>query len=109
MKTKIELIKEDFGRDLYWTKIVFLSDDEKKQSYLFISATLEYLSSKYEKAITDDLKDCFDKLLEIVIKKWANLNDKLFDHDVHYDVYSNTDENESKGIDFLISKFNQNA
>jgi len=107
MKIQIGPIKEDPGRDLYWTRIIFISDDEKKQTQVLTSASQEYLENLYKTKRTDKLfEEYFSELVELVIAKWTKMEDKLFDQDVHYDVYSNTAEGEANGIDFLISKLN---
>lgn len=100
-------IKEDFNRDLYWARIVFLCNDETKKTSVLVCASEEYLMDLYKLAGTKKLgQEHFNKWLDIVIAKWSELNDKLFEKDVHYDVYANTQEGEANGIDYLLAKNN---
>lgn len=98
-------IKEDFSRDLYWTRIIFLSDDELKKSSVFACASLEYLEDFYRIANGARLEQKhFNEWADKVVEKWSGLGDDIFNQDVHYDVYSNTPEGEANGLDFLLAK-----
>lgn len=98
-------VKEDFNRDLYWTRIVFLSDDEIKKTQVFVCASVEYLEDLYRLLGGQKPEQThFDKWVDAVIAKWSGLEEKLFEKDVHYDVYANTEEGEANGIDYLLSK-----
>ena len=97
-------VKEEFSRDLYWTRIVFLSDDETKKTSILACASQEYLEDLYRLAGGQELEQGhFDEWLNTVIEKWLALGDKLFEKDMHYDVYANTKEGEANGIDYLLS------
>lgn len=105
MKTQLGTITEDFGRELYWVRIRFLSEDETKNTQVLASASTEYLHNLYKIPMAEKLsEEHFSKWSDSIISKWLKLENQLFDQDVHYDVYSNTKEGEANGIDFLISK-----
>jgi len=98
-------IIEDVDRDLYWTRIVFLSEDESKKTQIFACASLEYLEDLYQIGNETGLAEHHLKTwLNNVIEKWSSLGINLFDQDIHYAVYANTDEGEANGLDFLIAK-----
>lgn len=105
MKTLRGSVKEDFDRDLYWTKIVFLSDDETKKTSVFVCASQEYLDDFYRIAGTlRPEQKHLDDLVKRVVAKWSTLGEDVFKQDVHYDVYANTQEGEANGLDFLLGK-----
>lgn len=98
-------IIEDFHRDLYWTKIVVLSDDEKKRTQIFASATMEYLEDTFKLKGKEKLsEEHLNKWLNEVANKWKKLGEDIFSQDIHYDVYANTTEGEANGLDFLLAK-----
>ena len=98
-------IIEDFDRDLYWTRVVFLSKDESKKTQVLACASLEYLEDLYRIGNGTKLTEShLAGWLDNVIKKWSSLNLEFFNQDIHYDVYANTQEGEANGLDFLIVK-----
>lgn len=107
MNIIIGSVKEDFSRDLFWTRIVFRSDDEKEKTQILVCASQEYLEDLYKLSGGQGLnQEHFDKWLQSVVEKWKKLKNSLFEKDVHYDVYSNTEKGEANGIDFLLTKLN---
>lgn len=105
MKTIKGSVSGDFSRDLFWTKIIFLSDDEKKKSKVFACASQEYLEDFYQLRGGEELnKEQTDNWLNSVIKKWSILGDKIFNQDVHYDVYYDNRDGEATGLNFLLKK-----
>ncbi len=101
-KNKIE---EDFGRDLFWTRIAFMSDDASQKTQIFTCASEEYLHDIYKLSRNHRLShEQMDGWQNSVIAKWSKLGDALFKQDIHYDVYANTQKGEASGIDFLLSK-----
>lgn len=105
MKILTGKIKEEFDRDLYWTRIVFLSDDESKKSQVLAVASQEFLEDFYKLSGNQKLsQEHFDQWLKSIIEKWSVLKDEIFNQDIHYDVYFNTKEGETNGLNFLISK-----
>jgi len=66
---------------------------------------MEYLQDLYKIVSGDKLKqEEFNAWLDVVVKKWSKLGDEIFNQDIHYDVYSNTQEGEANGIDFLVKE-----
>lgn len=107
MKVQRTSIKEDFSRDLFWTRIVFSRDDEIKTTQVLACVSQEYLEDIYRISRGQRLKQGhFDQWLQLVIDKWLKLRDALFDKDVHYDVYANDMRREAAGIDFLLKEIN---
>jgi len=95
----------DFYRDLYWTRVVFLSEDESKKTQVLVCASDEYIRALYRLLGNQRLEQIhLDKWLDAVIAKWSKLGEKLFEKDVHYDVYANTESGEANGIDFLLKE-----
>lgn len=98
-------VKEEFDRDLYWTKIVLLSEDETKKTQVLACASEEYLTDLYRLPGRQGLtREHLDRWLDSVMAKWSTLAEKLFEKDVHYDVYATTQEGEANGIDFLLKE-----
>ena len=96
-------IAEDFSRDLFWTRIRFISDDSSKKTLLFTCASQEYLDDLFELSGGQRLESKhFEEWITIVEEKWTKLGEDLFNQDLHYDVYANTQEGEANGIDFLL-------
>lgn len=105
MKIEKEDIKYEFHRGIYWTRIFFTSDDGIKKTKVFTCASMEYLQDLYKIVSGDKLKqEEFNAWLDVVVKKWSKLGDEIFNQDIHYDVYSNTQEGEANGIDFLVKE-----
>ena len=105
MKIEKEDIQYEFHRGLYWTRIFFTSDDGVKKTKVFTCASMEYLSDFYRIVSGDKLnQDDFDDWLSNIVKKWSILGEEIFNQDVHYDVYANTQEGEANGIDFLVKE-----
>jgi len=67
---------------------------------------MEYLSDLYHLNSLENVnKDIFSTWIkENVLKKWEQLGDSIFEQDVHYDVYANSQEGESRGLEFLIKE-----
>lgn len=98
-------IVEVFERDLYWTRIVFINEDESQKSQVLACVSYEHLMDSCRIGNRDDLaKADFTQWQENVINKWTSLGGDLFNQDIHYDVYANTPEGEANGLDFLMSK-----
>lgn len=105
MKTIKGKIIEDIDRDLYWTRVVFLNDDESQKTQVLTCASLEYLEDLYRIGNGTKLAEThLAEWLDNVIKKWLLLDKDLFKQDIHYDVYANTEEGEANGLDFLMEK-----
>jgi len=105
METIKGKIIEDLDRDLYWTRVVFLNDKEDIKTQVLACASLEYLEDLYRIGNNIKLTEAnLAEWLDGIIKKWSSLNKDLFNQDIHYDVYANTQEGEANGLDFLIAK-----
>jgi len=105
MKTIKGALKEDTSRDLYWTRIIFLNDDESKKSQVFVCSSLEYFEDLFRVSGTEHLSpEQINEWLKEVIEKWSSLGEDIFKQDVHYDVYANTSEGEANGLDYLLTK-----
>ncbi len=105
MRIQRESIREDFHRDLYWSRLIFSSDDEKKRTQVLTCATEEYLMSiskaPHENGIS---KQELEAWLTGVEAKWAKLGKDILNQDVHYDVYSSTPGGETNGLNYLMGK-----
>ena len=105
MEVKIGEIKEEFDRDLFWVKVLFVSDDKKKKSQIMAAASQEYLEDYYQLPNGVHLqKENFNDWLLMIENKWLALGEEIFNQDVHYDTYFNTAEGDSSGLNFLLSK-----
>ena len=96
-------IKEEFDRDLYWTRIIFTNKVTDKKTLVLACISDEYFRELYsseERERENNLNKWRDK----VITKWSGLGDDIFNQDVHYDVYAATKEGEANGFDFLLQK-----
>jgi len=102
MKIETQKIKEDFERDLYWGRIYFSSEDGSKQSKVLLCASTEYLQQIFKKDVFDESD--FAVLIKDVLNKWSQLNEDIFNQDIHYDIYATTKEGEANGLDFLLEK-----
>ncbi len=103
MKIEKGKLKEDFNRDIYWGRLIFLSDDEKRMTKVLVFATFEYLWDYLGKNKIEE-NDLIKWLDEVVMKKWSVLGDALLNQDVHYDVYATTKESEATGLDYLMER-----
>lgn len=98
---------EESSRDLYWTRIIILSDDESKHTKIFVCSSLEYLNDLYRVPYNGKLTDeNINNWFSLVVEKWSKLGPNIFDQDTHYDIYTNTKEGEINGLNFLIKKNN---
>ena len=105
MKIKRDKLHEEFDRDLYWTIIIFFSDDESQKTRIFICSSQEYLDDYYKIAADKNLsQQNIEDWLNKVIEKWSTLGEEIFNQDSHYDVYANTEEGEANGLDFLLKR-----
>lgn len=92
-------IREDFIRDLYWTKIVFRSDDKKKESAVFACVSWEYICDTNR---TNKIRDKFlSKWLNDIIKKKEKLGNKIFEKKVHFEINAVTNEGKLNALKFL--------
>jgi hypothetical protein len=108
MQVKPEPLNEDLNRCLYWTRIVFVSDDEENKTQVLVCSSREYLYDFYKIADNNKLsQENIDDWLNSVIEKWSKLEEKIFNQDVHYDVYANTPEGEANGLHFLLKKIDK--
>jgi len=99
MKIIKEKIREDFKRDIYWTRIHFESEDKKNKSTLIVCASWEYILDINR---INDVRDFhLNNWLKDVIKKWESLGGDIFNRPIYYDVYANTDEGRENGLEFL--------
>lgn len=99
IKNKLEI---DFHRDIYWGTIYFISDDEKKKSKIFISASLEYFNDTL--GLREPSSKQLEDFLNNVIEKWKVLSEDIFKQNLHYDVYSSSNIGEANQLNFLIKK-----
>lgn len=106
MNLKKTEMREDTSRDLFWTQIIFSSDDGSRESRVLVAASREYFAQSYELSTGGDLtSDVFNTWLDSVISKWLKLGDEVLNKSTHYDVYATTESGEANGLDFLLSKF----
>lgn len=100
MKILKGIIQEDFSRDIYWVKIIILSDTDDRKSKILACLTQEYLDGLTNN--NAEVETVLNFWLGEVIKKWQKIGDQIFDQDVHYDVYASNQNGEANGLDFLI-------
>ena len=93
------IIKEDFDRDVYWTRIIFESEDRSRRTKVLASASWEYLLDSNR--ISEVKNIHLEQWMESVVNKWESQGDSIFAKMVHYDVYANTDEGRLNGLEFL--------
>ncbi len=92
-------INEDFDRDVYWTRIIFESDDGNCRTKVLASVSWEYLlDSNHVAEVTDVHRTHW---IESVMNTWKSKGDSIFAKKIHYDVYANTDEGKKNGLEFL--------
>ena len=93
----VEKIRENFNRDVFWTRIFFKSDDGKESTVL-ACASYEYLSGLIgsHEFTSKELQDWVKK----VVQKWSDRPD-IFRKSVHYDVYATSGEGLANGMKFL--------
>jgi len=99
MKITRGSIKEDFHRDLYWTRIYFESNDGQKTSTVLVSASEEYFWDLLHTRQFGKIE--LEKWLKSVIVKWESLGDDILKEKIYYDSYATTYEAKMKGIEFL--------
>ena len=105
MKFELGKIHEDFSRAIYWTRIIFSSEDDKKVSRVLVCSSEEYLDDLYRLSGSERLtQEHFSQWLSSVVDKWLKLGEEIFKQDVHYDVYANTQEGEANGFNYLVQK-----
>jgi len=102
MNIKAERIRENFERDLYWTRIYFESVNRKHMSTVVTCASWEYIIDTNR---INEVKDLhLNQWIEKVIKKWKSLGNEIFKKKIHYDVYASTAEGKINGLEFLKKK-----
>jgi len=99
MKITEDSIKEDSKRDLYWTSVIFQSEDGMKQSRIMACVSYEYIHQK--PGIDSNFLENWPKT---IIEKWSVFKDQIFNQDVHYDIYATTRKAEANCFDFLLTK-----
>jgi hypothetical protein len=103
MIVKKEKVREEFHRDLFWTRILIISDEGLKKTQILTCASQEYLEDYYRLSGGQKLEKVhFDEWLNRVVKKWEKLGEEIFNQEIHYDVYTNTEKGEANGTDFLL-------
>jgi len=105
MKSLIKKIIEEPKRGLYWTRIEFVNEKKTKKSQVLTCASEEYLEDYYKLKDNQILnQEHKDQWAGRVVKKWTELGQKIFQQDIHYDIYVNNKTEEANGLDFLIRK-----
>lgn len=101
MKVEPEKLKLDNDRDIYWARIYF-TDDSQKRSVVLLCASCEYLWDHFNSSKIDEerLQSWFQEKIE----KWKVLNDKIFDKPIYYDIYATSDEGRYNAFKFLEEK-----
>jgi len=98
-------VREEFGRDLFWVKIFFESDDQAKKTRVFACAPQEYLEDLFHLSGGQKLsEEQLNKWSNAVIGKWKKLGEDIFTQDTHFDVYYSTPEGEQNGLNFLLKQ-----
>ena len=99
MKIIKEKIKEDFDRDVYWTRIIFESEDGSRRTKVMAITSWEYL---LDSNCISEVKDIHrEQWIKAVMNKWESQGDSIFAKKVHYDVYASTDEGRLNGLELL--------
>lgn len=91
-------ITHDLKRDLFWTRIDISSDDSSKGTTILAAASDKYINDNYVKG---DLKNTWGAA---IVKKWQVLGENLFRNKIHFDIYTNKDDEkaEANGFDYLF-------
>ena len=92
-------IKENFDRDVYWTRIIFESEDGGRRTKVLAIASWEYLLDSNRSSEVKDIH--LEQWMESVMNKWKSQGDNIFAKKLYYDVYANTDEGRLNGLEFL--------
>jgi hypothetical protein len=91
-------LTEDTSRDIFWARIEFIVDSQKKSTVLAF-ASHEYLEEHYKTQETEIEKA--NHWIKEVIEKWGKIEDKLFSQSIHYDIYATSPEGYENGFKFL--------
>ncbi len=100
------LVKVETSRDLFWARII-LSLPTGKKSQVLTCASEEYIRATFNLGWGSDISEkTKDDWLNAVIEKWSVLGNEILLQDVHYDVYTTTQEGEQAGLEFLLGILN---
>lgn len=105
MKIEVSPVRHVENPNLYWTSIDFSSADGTSKAKILAGASEEYLLNSLEGHEVSTLsEEILGSWLNSVVSKWTRLKDEIFDRSLRFDFYTNSEEMESLGIKFLISK-----
>lgn len=97
-------VKIDSHRDLYWVRILLSSDDRSRKTQILACSSEEYLRSALSVSSNEVINEKYLSVwVDAVIKKWSVLGLNIFDQDIHYDIYTLTEDGETKGLEFLFN------
>lgn len=99
MQTQIGKINDHFNRDIWWGKVTVTSDDNLRETEVFVCVSEEYLMENFN---TKDLnKDQISLWFKDVCDIYKNANESIFDNKYNSVVYATTEDGKENGYDFL--------
>ena len=101
MKINIAKIEKVESEWLYWTRILFSSETEAKESSVFVCASGEYKKKVFQ--FTNNEEPSGQQLKEwanSIAKKWSEPKVNVLGQKMHYDIYPTED---TKCLNFLES------
>jgi preprotein translocase subunit SecA len=105
MKSEFEKVNHVFDRDIYWTRIIFSSEDMTERTVIFVGASSEYLEDYYKIPGNKEIEEKhFDDWIQRVVQKWGESRNDIFKQKIHYDTYANTSKGEANILDFILEK-----
>lgn len=85
MKVTIVEKGKDDNTKTRWARIHIESDDSKKKTTILVGASGQYCRDNFNETKEEN---SFEYWVKNVANKWGNLGDKIFEKDVHYDIYA---------------------
>jgi hypothetical protein len=94
-------VSRDESRDTYWTRLWFKSQDDQRETSIFICASHEYLGTVFR-------TDAFDSAIlnrwaDSEVIEWRTKGEQIFETTQHFEVKAVTDEGHQKGLTFLVT------
>jgi hypothetical protein len=99
MKTQLGKIHDHFNRDVWWSKITITSEDNLRESEVFMCVSEEYLMEKYN---TNNLtSEQINLWFRDISEEYIKIDDSIFEHKYYSVVYATTEEGRINGDEFL--------
>lgn len=100
MKFKKESIHRHFNRDIYWTRLIVLSDDNMNSTNVLFCVSEEFLIEFFHtiEISPNQINQWFEDTLKSFM---ADINTSIYNEKFHYKVFATTLEGKNNGLDFL--------